>query len=236
MKSWAKWGVLGALAACAVGGQALADTYIVTHTGTVLSQDSGRDVFFSTWRTDDLTGLPYSVTITYTFDPSHMTSFAVPQVALDSYPADGSAIATAVLTIDGRSFSTADSTYLADYPGFGRTLLNPGYNTDFTAQTQDYLIGGAGALVFTIASDTNFVGSVDVRTPFSYTLTDADRANPNTSTYLSYYGASFVFSDETISARYISGVPEPTSWSLMILGFAGAGALLRSRRRAVFAG
>jgi len=31
------------------------------------------------------------------------------------------------------------------------------------------------------------------------------------------------------------GVPEPASWALMILGFGGVGAALRSRRRAVFA-
>jgi PEP-CTERM motif len=235
MKNWAKWGVLSALAACAVGGPALADTYIVTHTGTVISQDSGRDVFFSTWRTDDLTGLPFTVVFTYTFDPSNLTGFAAPLGALNAYPGDGSAIATAVLTIDGRSFSTAQSTYLADYSGFSRALITPPYNTDYTTQTEEYLSGGAGALDFTVSSDTNFVGSVDFRAPFSYTLTDADRANPHTSTYLSYDGASFVFSDETISTRYISGVPEPTSWSLMILGFAGAGALLRTRRRAAFA-
>ncbi len=235
MKNLAKWGVLSALAACAVGGPALADTYIVTHTGTVISQDSGRDVFFSTWRTDDLTGLAYKVVFTYTFDPSNLTGFTAPVGAVNTYPADGSAIATAVLTIDGRSFSTAQSTDLADYSGFSRAVINPPYNTDYIAQTQDYLSGGAGALVFTIASDTNFVRSVDFRVPFSYTLTDADRANPQTSTYLSYNGASFVFKDETISSRYVLGVPEPTSWSLMILGFAGAGASLRSRRRAVFA-
>lgn len=28
------------------------------------------------------------------------------------------------------------------------------------------------------------------------------------------------------------GVPEPTTWALMIVGFGGAGALLRRRRRA----
>ncbi|MBS0363789.1 MAG: FxDxF family PEP-CTERM protein [Proteobacteria bacterium] len=32
-----------------------------------------------------------------------------------------------------------------------------------------------------------------------------------------------------------AGVPEPTSWALMILGFGGAGALLRQQRRRAFA-
>lgn len=33
----------------------------------------------------------------------------------------------------------------------------------------------------------------------------------------------------------VGGVPEPTSWALMIVGFAGSGALLRHRRRRAFA-
>jgi PEP-CTERM motif len=34
-----------------------------------------------------------------------------------------------------------------------------------------------------------------------------------------------------LSAVGMSGVPEPTSWALMLLGFGGAGALIRAQRR-----
>jgi hypothetical protein len=34
----------------------------------------------------------------------------------------------------------------------------------------------------------------------------------------------------------VSAIPEPASWALLIVGFGGAGALLRKRRRLVFAG
>ncbi|HEY3950776.1 PEPxxWA-CTERM sorting domain-containing protein [Phenylobacterium sp.] len=36
-------------------------------------------------------------------------------------------------------------------------------------------------------------------------------------------------------APVLAGVPEPASWALMILGFGGAGALLRQQRRRAFA-
>jgi hypothetical protein len=42
------------------------------------------------------------------------------------------------------------------------------------------------------------------------------------------------FSVTTVSGTFSGAIPEPATWALMILGFGGAGAMLR-RRKAVFA-
>ena len=49
---------------------------------------------------------------------------------------------------------------------------------------------------------------------------------------------SFTLTDGYVGIRNIqeiAGVPEPASWGLMILGFAGVGAALRTRRQAMSA-
>jgi hypothetical protein len=93
--------------------------------------------------------------------------------------------------------------------------------------TANQLYGGTQLASHTFTS----IGTSIVDTPFSvtapyslterYTLTTAGGAAP--------LGSSL----NTISVHAV--IPEPTTWALMILGFGSAGAMLRSRRRAVAA-
>lgn len=46
---------------------------------------------------------------------------------------------------------------------------------------------------------------------------------------------NWVLDDLTYTTGVTAAVPEPGTWALMILGFGGAGAALRARRRSVFA-
>jgi hypothetical protein len=41
------------------------------------------------------------------------------------------------------------------------------------------------------------------------------------------------FAATGFSATFSGAIPEPGTWALMIMGFGGAGAMLRSRRRAL---
>lgn len=60
---------------------------------------------------------------------------------------------------------------------------------------------------------------------FAYTLTGANLGNPAP-------GGSYGSFNAGSSASFSAGiVPEPATWALMIAGFGGAGAMLRSRRR-----
>ena len=44
------------------------------------------------------------------------------------------------------------------------------------------------------------------------------------------FGGSYILASGTATGDVIGGVPEPTTWALMILGFGSAGAMLRRRR------
>ncbi len=44
------------------------------------------------------------------------------------------------------------------------------------------------------------------------------------------FGGSYILASGTATGDVIGGIPEPTTWALMILGFGSAGAMLRRRR------
>jgi len=64
----------------------------------------------------------------------------------------------------------------------------------------------------------------------TFTLTGADQ---NLGALI-FTSKNFAFESDTF-AFDVAGVPEPGTWALMILGFGGAGAMLRSRRRQIAA-
>lgn len=57
----------------------------------------------------------------------------------------------------------------------------------------------------------------------------------NTGGYVVSGGALQSFSGSNVAGTFGGTVPEPGTWALMILGFGGAGAMIRSRRRVAFA-
>ena len=58
---------------------------------------------------------------------------------------------------------------------------------------------------------------------------------PQTLTISGVGGANAVFSGTATFQTPTGGIPEPGAWALMIVGFAGTGALLRRRRQMAFA-
>ena len=86
----------------------------------------------------------------------------------------------------------------------------------------------AGALLSTHLFNTSGLGT------FDDTVYVAPNAGPySLTTRYTITAPTIGLSQNTISIH--AGVPEPGTWALMIMGFGGAGAMLRARRRQVVA-
>ncbi|PZQ64610.1 MAG: hypothetical protein DI570_04790 [Phenylobacterium zucineum] len=135
------------------------------------------------------------------------------------------------ITINGKDHYVG-STYVnyslvvADPPNVSSRL----YALSVSSGTPD------GYLEFQLASETQFMGANELATPFQYSPTDADLAEPLAA---NRRWGDIVFNTKDISFTPqagglppipTAGVPEPASWALMIVGFGGSGAMLRSRR------
>jgi hypothetical protein len=90
-------------------------------------------------------------------------------------------------------------------------------------QTYEVLLNGVTEGTFSTASGQAFTGESLVVHGLSngtaYTLTFAGQVNADETSFIDHVSAS-------------GGVPEPAAWGLMIVGFGGAGAVLRGKRRA----
>jgi hypothetical protein len=134
-------------------------------------------------------------------------------------------------------YTGADQEY--NWYGNTRTLLN-GANLLSVSFQNAWLQGtGAGSfnvstvgtvpgVITAISSDVfNFSDSEDFE--FSFSLAGGglvvDNVGPNA-------GQNFNGFSQNVAASFAAGaIPEPGTWGLMIMGFGGAGAMLRSRRR-----
>jgi hypothetical protein len=132
------------------------------------------------------------------------------------------------------------SMYLTVLGGGSATLLTPlirqfslfmGSPDSYNSITFNGVLSGGGAFSTTLAGSnlfnpaTAFGGDQSIGRRITYDF-GADRLN---SIVLNSSGNSF----EVDSFAATAGVPEPASWSLMIVGFLGTGALLRRRQAAV---
>jgi hypothetical protein len=210
-----------ALACAALGAllstSALADTVTETYTGTV---SNGLDAagFFGS-KNADLLGLTY--TATYVFDT------AVPTAAHISTGGDfstyGGGVNTpavsAALTINGHTFTTnglfhaeldafnissgAFQTYARVDPAFGSQFTNSLYTQDPAAPYPTSLTS-----------------------PFTYTYYAV--GSSSASGLFKIGGDSLSLSPTTVTLT--NGVPEPSTWAMMILDFAGVGFMAYRRK------
>ncbi|MEW5687847.1 MAG: PEPxxWA-CTERM sorting domain-containing protein [Pseudomonadota bacterium] len=232
MNYWATFGAVCAIGLGALAGQARADIYHLTQTGTIASGFDTQGLFGVTGA--DLTGRTYSVTLT--FDPGLLEFNAVndPGFQLWSYLG---ATGIAEITIDGASYSYANGNpYGFSYIS---AKIEPPVPPGWSYAVSSTLSGAGGSIALGYFSAANFAGSLGLAA-FDYTLTDADRAFIGTEPNY-WEGSDFklAFRPDTYSLTSepgsLAGVPEPASWALMITGFGGAGAMLRRRRQGAFA-
>jgi len=232
MKYFATFGAVCAFSLSALASQAQADIYHLTQTGTVGSGIDTRGLFGGDGA--DLTGRAYSVT--FTFDSTLLSSFAIDEPSFQARQYSGD-IGIAEIIIDGASYSF-------DVGGFNQFIFynlkfDPSLTSGWAYVTSATMSGAGGSVALSVGSATNYLGSLDLGEPYTYTLSDADRAFDATSNYWDGGDFRFAFRAETMSLSSEPGTlapvgeaPEPASWAIMIIGFAGMGSTLRRRRRA----
>jgi hypothetical protein len=113
-----------------------------------------------------------------------------------------------------------------------------GYQTDFTFDTTVYFSGGGSQIFsndvgagngenrFIITGDGQAISEVVFSHLVGVSTQNNDPALTNAFNFDSLRQVSF---------DAVSGVPEPATWALFILGFGGIGLMLRSRRSAILA-
>lgn len=105
----------------------------------------------------------------------------------------------------------------------GFTLSSIGFQSNSTLQLTSFTWNGFD-VDFTNVGDSNGGGVMSLDGPFPVVA-----GGPQVLTVKGTGGAQAVF-DGTATFSRVAAVPEPATWGLMILGFGGAGAMLRRRR------
>ena len=109
--------------------------------------------------------------------------------------------------------------------GFSAYVPRNGFNNSGNA-TLTAVIAGANLASFDVDHSpiqkwVNYSGFTTIATEGNYT------------TSFTYRSGAAPAGDFVIDRAYVIAVPEPATWGLMIMGFGGAGAMLRRRRMAV---
>jgi hypothetical protein len=213
----------GLLLAISFSIQSQAALVSVTATGTVSGGFDNAGLFVSPG--SSITGGSWSAT--YLFETTAGTTFSDP---LSSYAyggvfgsSSGWPNRAASLTINGHTFSPGGS--------FGWTWMSRIENfNDGTQSSANYeaeSVGGivwAGLSIFVGANDASIPASII--TPFSVNLSGSGeffyRYNGQTTTQLTL---------DVSSLTVASAVPEPSTWAMLLIGFAGIGFAAYQRQR-----
>jgi hypothetical protein len=203
---------------------------MVSTTGTPLSETiktnsgvSGTSVdFFS-----DPSNLKVVYSSTSTLNPSSQGGFAfVEGVA-------GAGFTNLTLTPSGFTFSDIKFNMQLPAPSGGPSIPN-GYKTDFTFDTTVYFTGAGSPVTFNNAGGsgenrfliTGSIGEAISKIVFSNLVGTSTKNNAET--LVNAY--NFDSLRQVSFDAFASGVPEPGTWALFILGFGAIGMMLRSGR------
>lgn len=214
---------------------AAADAAIIvtTYTGYVVTGFDGADMFHVTDR--DLANQQF--TVTYRIDDSVAVSSSY-VTSTQSNLEGGSVLSSvspvsAVFTLNHVEIPVAGLRY-----GYARGLNIPDYVSSLSHTSGDYTLDNFG-------EHGLFVSARIFSQTYSHSDIPADYHTPYSQTAGGIYSGDGLFKsygNDGVDHAYLtteaelrvtgvttSGAPEPASWALMILGFAGAGAVLRRR-------
>lgn len=235
-------GLVASIAALVTGSAASATVVVETYTGTTYSGTDYVGLFGPAG--SSLKDLP--VTATFTFDTSQ-AFLNLGDASFDSYEGGtffgGVPFGTGVFHIKGFDYTILghDAGFLAG--GFnsggpwpeqmgevdldGDTCTPDCGNTYLFADVYDPTNTHSGlaqrlthSFTYTVRAGDSSAGGFVVETAADAVTLGSPEAAAN-------------FHIDTITVRVLSGVPEPTTWAFMLLGFGGLGALLRRRATAI---
>src|ERR1700738_1709743 len=204
--------------------QASAAIMDVTYTGTVASGTDPLGVFGG----GSLVGLSWVAT--YTFDTSLGNTHSSPYYNYaygGSSSGSASPVLSSMITINGVGRAVAGSYYGEDY-GYASGSFGEQYHL-----AENY---SSGQLEYLENSISNYNGSLpaSITTPFTYTVGAGDN------TYVNYSldGTAYIYANLTTLtvSEHVGAVPEPSTWAMMLLGFASVGfAAYRKRKTGTLA-
>ncbi|MBL8771796.1 MAG: PEP-CTERM sorting domain-containing protein [Phenylobacterium sp.] len=234
---FAAFGAVVAAGVLAIAGQAAASTWVATYRGVV---DGGYDTtgVFGTSDTA-LDGLAFVATFTYDTE----APFSTITPAANGEIGDGLLIGSTI-TIGGTTFDLGSgftnqvqthsvSPFGAFGPGYAFHTVSaffeiPGLFSVNNQLTLDGATAAAGVLAQAVAESPVVNAFTGGPASFSgYLQIEESSIFGNNSAY-AFLRPDFYSVSEVVTG----GVPEPTTWALMILGFGAAGSALRRRRTA----
>lgn len=122
---------------------------------------------------------------------------------------------------NARTLRTGDTILSAEFNGSWLQGMGSAGSADLSTADTAGSVTNVQSDIFSFGNTTDF--------DFSFTLTNGNFSNPGA-------GKSFGNFTAGSSGSFAAGViPEPGTWALMIMGFGGAGAMLRSRRKTLVA-
>jgi hypothetical protein len=221
-------GVVAVLAFFGIVSTASAEVVYVTYKGTVLSGNDPIGIFGAPG--SSLAGDAY--TTFYIFNTSigeiHSDPFfnsdlgGVVGIYAQPSPSLG-----AVLTINGINM------------GIGGESVGYLYGIDYGNFSRSYdLAGDPGRSVYNQMSDPTRSIPVSINMPFTYTVTPANGGYGQGQAMLgidpvNHAGYLIDLVPTTVTVSVPGAVPEPSTWAMMLIGFAGLGFVVRRRKRGI---
>ncbi|WP_145963750.1 hypothetical protein [Bradyrhizobium algeriense] len=217
-------GALAGAALCSIASQASATIVNVTYTGIVTYDRDLTGIFGTVGGNNDLVGQSYTAKFTFDTSLGDANSSPGPYPYQETFGGTGylgsptSPVTSATVTIGSVTVSVP-----ATYQGFAGAVQ---YDDGFGRQFHYARANDASSVVYSQAHVYAYDGSVpfSLTGPFTYTPTyggtlqfyshdyTLGQVIQNTSVYAS-----------VTSLTVTSGVPELSTWAMMILGFAGVG-------------
>ena len=216
IKKWLALGAAGVAFACAAQGEAATQVQTINYINSV---GTLQPVFYF----DTTRGTLNSVTLTYTatYNPSYVVRFGQASSSLTA--TQQFSFTPYVLGYQGAQINgsqtktiTPADLIVSTYSGFS---LSGTANLTFSTLTDLAKFGAAGGPAGAVFEFINDFTPPVITSTTGGSLSDPDRSSP-----LRLSG--------TLTYNF-NAVPEPATWSLLVIGFGAVGATLRQRRRVV---